>query len=56
MKITIEKEEVLEMLKEAVAEQYGMNAVSCVYEGYSIGSDIVVTLEKKDKTPKTVTK
>lgn len=47
MKITIEKQEVLELLKEYVAEKYGLEAVSCRYESYSSGADIEVTLRKK---------
>ncbi len=49
MKITIEKEEVLELLKEYVAEKYGLEAVSCRYESFSSGADIEVTLKKKGK-------
>lgn len=47
MKITIEKEEVLELVKEAVSEKYGMEAVSCVWGDYSSGDDIKISLKKK---------
>lgn len=51
MKIVIEKEEVLEVIKEALSTKFGMEAIEASWDSYSSGSDIKVKFKKKEANP-----